>query len=183
MHSIMKLLLKRISKEATPLTIVGGIVTTIIAIQISFSYIGNAIFSSGDSSNSKLRGGNNRWPWKTASNTVDDDSVNDHCARDVFVTLHRSQDEDDGGGHDDNTECKGLLIRDDIIVTSHECSRHNYTFNFAPLGLIRAWPHVELNSKEGMGYSKLGFLEASPPYHYRYINKPVRRLENDLFPE
>jgi len=92
------------------------------------------------------------------------------CARDVFVALNRTA--RDGS---ENT-CKGLLIRDDIIITSKACSRFKFTFDFAGLDtIVKATPHTSLNSKEEMSHSRLGFLEVHPPFHYTFIDRPVRR--------
>jgi len=97
------------------------------------------------------------------------------CARDVFVTLHK-----EAGGANEHS-CRGLLIQDDIIVTGKECSTFDFTFDFAGFGVVEAKPHEALNKKlkgtmKKMDYSsKLGFLEANPPYHYQYVDETVRR--------
>lgn len=91
------------------------------------------------------------------------------CARDVFIELHKE------GGKKNERACRGLLIRDDIIITTKECSKFNFKFNFAGVGTIQANPHSRLNSKEEMVDSPLGFLEAHPPYHWLFIHQPVRR--------
>ncbi|KAL7548507.1 hypothetical protein ACHAWF_011787 [Thalassiosira exigua] len=94
-----------------------------------------------------------------------------NCTADVYVTLH----EKGGGDSDSKRECKGLLIRDDIIVTSRACSKGSFTFHFASYGAVSANPHISLNSKEEMTRSRLGFLEAHPPYHTIYSRLLVRR--------
>jgi len=91
------------------------------------------------------------------------------CAQDVYVTLRKEDGDEDEGA------CKGLLIRDDIIITSKECSKSNFKFDFVGFGMVQAKPHASLNSKEEMVDSRLGFLEANPPYHYVFIDRPVRR--------
>ena len=89
------------------------------------------------------------------------------CARDVMLRLRM-----EGGGEHEHT-CKGLLLSDDIIVTSRPCSHFNFSFAYPGGERIRAIPHMSLNSK--MPDSRLGILKADPPYHYYYSNQPVRR--------
>ena len=88
----------------------------------------------------------------------------------MFFPLHRVSEHDD----DDNDYCRGMLIRDDIIITSKECSKYNHTFTFPGLGVLDASPHMRIN--ERMGYSRLGFLETTAPYHYYSVYHPVRRV-------
>lgn len=85
------------------------------------------------------------------------------CAQDVIVTLYNEEDEDD------EPSCKGLLIRDDTILTSNACSKSTYTFDFLGVGVIDASPHTLLNAKmeRKEGSSPLGFLEVNLPYHYQ----------------
>ena len=96
------------------------------------------------------------------------------CAQE-FIELHRAEEED--------TTCQGVLIRDDIIITSKECSENNYTFDFPDMGssgsIHTAIPHPLLNTKKDMTNSRLGFLKANAPYHYHFFGRPVRR--NRLF--
>ena len=92
------------------------------------------------------------------------------CARDVFFPLHKVSDDNT---HDDN--CRGMLIRDDIIITSKECSKYNHTFTFPGLGILDATPHSSLNSRQ-ISNSRLGFLETTAPYHYYSVYHPVRRV-------
>ena len=99
---------------------------------------------------------------------IDDANIPD-CAKDVFVELQNE------AGGDGDRACRGLLIRDDIIVTSKECSSFNFTFDFAPLGNIKVWPHAALNSDIRMADSRLGFLEANPPHHHYFVDVPARR--------
>lgn len=133
------------------------------------------------SSSSKLRGseGNGTQhqqihsPSSSSSaliHNIDEYYMIPECASDIFFTLHREL-----SGREDEYSCRGMLIRDDIIITSRECSTHNVTFNFHPSGIEEAYPHTDLNSRKEMAHSPLGFLEASPPYHYYYIDEPVRR--------
>ena len=121
-----------------------------------------------------LRATNNRssgnWSTNDPLINVDDGTIIPSCARDVFVTLHK-----EGGGSDEHA-CKGMLIRDDILITSNACSKFNFTFDFAGLGVLRAIPHTSLNSRDdSMINSSLGFLEANPPYHYQFSDQPTRR--------
>merc|ERR1719253_633486 len=46
------------------------------------------------------------------------------CARDVMLRLRM-----EGGGEHEHT-CKGLLLSDDIIVTSRPCSHFNFSFAY-----------------------------------------------------
>ena len=73
------------------------------------------------------------------------------CARDEFITLHNRQYE---------SSCKGMLIRDDIMLTTAECSQH--TYKLGSKGQLLARPHIKLNNKlkEMTSNSKqrLGFL-------------------------
>ena len=112
--------------------------------------------------------------WHTAaansSSIIDVDEIQiASCARDVFFPLHKVSDNNE---HDDN--CRGMLIRDDITITSRECSKYNFTFTFPGLGISEAMPHSSLNAK--MSNSTLGFLETTAPYHYYSIYHPVRRV-------
>mmetsp|Transcript_34241 Transcript_34241/g.82795 ORF Transcript_34241/g.82795 Transcript_34241/m.82795 type:complete len:536 (+) Transcript_34241:155-1762(+) len=104
------------------------------------------------------------------SNTRSDMDWSDipDCAKDVFVALHNKK-------ADGEDSCRGLLIRDDIIVTSKECSESSFTFDFAGVGILDAVPHAFLNYKALVADSRLGFLEANPPYHHYFVDVPVRR--------
>jgi len=96
------------------------------------------------------------------------------CAQE-FIKLHRAE---KGVPGRNNTACRGILIRDDIIITSKECSQNNYTFDFPDMGsgsIHTAIPHPLLNTKKDMINSPLGFLKANAPYHYHFIGRPVRR--------
>jgi len=93
------------------------------------------------------------------------------CAQDVFIKLHRAEEVN-------NTICRGILIRDDIIITSKACSENNYTFDFPDMGSgsnHTAIPHPLLNTKKDIINSPLGFLKTNTPYHYHFIGRPVRR--------
>ena len=94
------------------------------------------------------------------------------CARDVFVTLHKEL-----GGNDEHS-CRGMLIRDDIILTTSECSVNKFTFDFITpqqdAMVLQAYPYTELNSKMGDD-SRLGFLKADAPVHYYFLDQPVHR--------
>ena len=113
--------------------------------------------------------------WHTAAansfSTIDVDKIPiANCAQDVFLPLHRVSERDD----DDNDYCRGMLIRDDIIITSKECSNYNHTFSFPGLGILDATPHTSLNSHQ-LSNSRLGFLETTAPHHYYSIYQPFRR--------
>ena len=53
-------------------------------------------------------------------------------AQDVIISLHNVEGSE-GGGKGEKL-CKGLLIRDDIILTSKECSTSSYVFDFPSVG-------------------------------------------------
>jgi len=101
-------------------------------------------------------------------------------AQDVIISLHKVEGSE-GGGKGEKL-CKGLLIRDDIILTSKECSTSSYVFHFPGVeeGRVRydAKPYKNLNAKneDMIPTSQLGFLETNLPYHY-YFNddNPVHR--------
>jgi len=112
--------------------------------------------------------------WHTAaahsSSIIDVDKIPiASCTRDVFFPLHKVSHDN---RHDD--DCLGMLIRDDIIITSKECSKYNHTFTFPGLGILEAMPHTSLNPKTSI--STLGFLETTAPYHYYSIYHPIRRM-------
>ncbi|KAL7548647.1 hypothetical protein ACHAWF_011914 [Thalassiosira exigua] len=92
------------------------------------------------------------------------------CARDVFLTLHKQN-----GREDEHDVCRGLLISDDIIVTSNKCSKFEFTFELQGWGTVKADPHTTLNSKKEMAESRLGFLEAHTPQYKHYVDIHVRR--------
>lgn len=133
---------------------------------IRYGYSGTLLISSTDA---------DFWAsWHTAaansSSVIDVDKITiASCARDVFFPLHRVSDDN---GRANN--CRGMLVRDDIIITSRECSKYNYTFNVPGLGILEAMPHISLNSKTSN--SRLDFLETTAPYHYYSIYQPVRRI-------
>mmetsp|Transcript_4348 Transcript_4348/g.9499 ORF Transcript_4348/g.9499 Transcript_4348/m.9499 type:complete len:566 (-) Transcript_4348:142-1839(-) len=107
-----------------------------------------------------------------APNALDGDARKWNCTPEaVVISLYRED-------ADSDESCNGLLVRDDIILTSRSCSRFNFTFAFPTGDVLTAFPHASLNSNE-MVDSKLGFLEASPPFHYQFIDQAVRR--NRLF--
>ena len=97
------------------------------------------------------------------------------CAHDVIITLHKAREEKD---NKKEHICRGILIRDDVIITSSGCAENNFTFDFPGSGggdKVEAIPYTFLNSKKEMKKSHLGFLVANPPYHYQFYDKPVRR--------
>ena len=86
------------------------------------------------------------------------------CARDVFITLHNNKQHE--------SSCKGMLIRDDIILTTSECSQH--TYKLGSKGQLLARPHIKLNTKlQKSNNSKLGFLQTNAPPRSIFINKSV----------
>ena len=94
------------------------------------------------------------------------------CAQDVFVTLRKVKPmESEGSG------CLGMIIRDDIILTTRECSIYNYTFNSpeASTHLKNAYPQISLNNKEEMRNSRFGFLTVDAPPHHYFIDQQYHR--------
>jgi hypothetical protein len=69
-----------------------------------------------------------------------------------------------------------MLLRDDIILTTHECSQSTTLyFNSMSRGSVKATPYTALNANMAL-HSKLGFLQVqNVPYHYIFLDKPVRR--------
>jgi len=154
---------------STATLIVCGILACLRVTQLSLNRHDDILISSTDA---------DFWSsWHTAAATsssiidVDNEIPIASCARDVFLPLHKVSEHDDDD-NDDN--CRGMLIRDDIIITSRECSKYNHTFTFPGFGILEAMPHTSLNSK--MRTSTLGFLETTAPYHYYSIYHPVRRM-------
>lgn len=110
------------------------------------------------------------------------------CAEHVFLTLHKQTDdqqqwqesdqhrnEKEEDAEENNSSCKGMLVRDDIILTTHECSQSRFTFRTSSGLLLEATPHTTLNANMHL-HSNLGFLQAKDaPYHYMFLNRPVRR--------
>ncbi|KAL7546049.1 hypothetical protein ACHAWF_014605 [Thalassiosira exigua] len=91
------------------------------------------------------------------------------CARDVFLTLHKET------GEEDEDQCKGLLVSDDMIVTDKACSEFKFTFEHPVWGTVEAVPHTSFNSKEKMVGSHLGLLEARAPSSTHFMDKLSRR--------
>jgi len=96
------------------------------------------------------------------------------CAKEVFITLYTKS----YSNIKDEDSCKGMLIRDDIILTTAECSKRNHTFDWhadTPQIILEAYPNDELNDKVNIAYSPLGFLKVDAPPHYYYINRTAPR--------
>ena len=89
------------------------------------------------------------------------------CARDVFITLHNNKQ------HESSSSCKGMLILDDIILTTSECSQH--IFKLGSKGQLLARPYIKLNNKlkKSNNSNGLGFLQTNAPPRSIYINKSV----------
>lgn len=152
-----------------------GMVSLVIGLQClaysEYSLLHTGLRSSGRSRS--LRVINSGEITTTSSNTqyitdLDIDQLPE-CAQDVIVTLFSVEDEND------EPSCKGLLIRDDIILTSNVCSKATYTFDFPGVGVIDASPHTLLNAKieRKEGSSPLRFLEVNLPYHYQHQSTRV----------
>lgn len=97
------------------------------------------------------------------------------CAREVFLKLreestHETSDDDQGA-------CRGMLIRDDIILTSRKCSRLRFDFDFPDeiVGTRFAKPLNLKDEKMRLVDPRLGFLKADSPPHYHFVDKPVMR--------
>ena len=103
-----------------------------------------------------------------AAGMLEDNISMPSCAQDVFLTLHKEV------GGDDEHACKGLLIRDDIIVTSRECSKFKFTFDFPGFGVVEAKPHTSLTMKVDLRL-RLGFLKAHSPSHFTFLDQRVHR--------
>jgi hypothetical protein len=69
-----------------------------------------------------------------------------------------------------------MLLRDDIILTTHECSQSTTLyFKSMSRGSVKAIPHTAFNANMAL-HSKLGFLQVQDvPYHYIFLDRPVRR--------
>ena len=123
---------------------------------------------------------------ETFGKAVDVDKLSiPECATDLFLTLHK-QDSTDSNAKSCEDDCKGMLIRDDILLTTSKCSQSTYdiTWNSEPKIDLVATPHKELNDKllsideDGkiVMTSGLGFLKVdNAPPHYYFIDKPVYR--------
>ena len=120
------------------------------------------------------------------------------CAQGVFITLHRVKDGAVGdgsnrsiSGNEDHSSkervCYGMLLRDDIILTSKECSRSAFIFDFPGNhdvgGRVDAVPYMSLNKKRDHLprplNTHLGFLRVkNPPYqHYHFLGRqPAKRM-------
>ena len=119
---------------------------------------------------------------ETFGKAVDVDKLNiPECATGLFLTLHKQ----DNNNSDNGDVCKGMLIRDDILLTTSKCSQSTYdfTWNTEPKIDLVASPHKELNDKllsideDGKIIMKsgLGFLKIDAPPHYYFIDMPVYR--------
>ena len=139
-----------------------------------------------DSKAMKVNVGNNSKAMKQQPQqqvVSEDDTTTSDCATDVFLTLHK-QDTNNSNSNED--ECRGMLIRDDILLTTSKCSQSTYdfTWNSEPKIDLVATPHKELNDKllsideDGkiIMNSGLGFLKVdNVPPHYYFIDMPVYR--------
>jgi len=108
------------------------------------------------------------------------------CAKHTFLTLYRQQQQPQSGSGEEkdssssineNITCKGMLLRDDIILTTHECSQSTtlYFQSKSRGSSVKATPYTALNANMAL-HSKLGFLQVQDvPYHYLFLDKPVRR--------
>ena len=100
-------------------------------------------------------------------NFTDQGSMIPKCAQNVFITLHSSDEERS------DKNCYGFLIRDDIILTTKECARYNFTFSIHNDDDKHhhesvAYPYTSLN--EGIS-SRLGFLQTNATPHYYFIHE------------
>jgi len=89
------------------------------------------------------------------------------CAKDVLVQLHNEK----------VKTCKGILIRDDLIITTESCSILNFTFTFKFDGLhkVHARPNIEFNAKFEETGAQFGFLKVDIPFHNYFIDQSVQR--------
>ena len=96
-----------------------------------------------------------------------DDMIPD-CAQDVFITLRHN---DAKSSEPTPSSCRGMLIRDDIILTTRECSRDAFHFGQPVLSAV---PHTILNNKDPS--SRLGFLKVEDAIeHYFFIDQSYYR--------
>jgi len=133
------------------------------------------------------------------SGSDDDEWLIPSCAEQTFLTLYtelppllqsslqrggdeiETIDEQQRKNSNSKNACKGMLLRDDIILTTHECSQ-TPTLYFQSSSAsehsnqyLETAPHTTLNANMGL-HSKLGFLEVKDvPYHYLFSDHPVRR--------
>eukprot|EP00984_Skeletonema_dohrnii_P017268 scaffold7823_cov87-Skeletonema_dohrnii-CCMP3373.AAC.1 len=110
------------------------------------------------------------------------------CAEHTFLTLYERQPQQPRGDDvveekttTNNSSCKGMLLRDDIILTTHECSQstslyfESSTRSGGSKVFLEATPHTALNANMGL-HSKLGFLQVKDaPWHYLFLDQSVRR--------
>eukprot|EP00984_Skeletonema_dohrnii_P026293 scaffold15604_cov130-Skeletonema_dohrnii-CCMP3373.AAC.1 len=107
------------------------------------------------------------------------------CAEHTFLTLYERQPQQPRGDDvveekttTNNSSCKGMLLRDDIILTTHECAQSTSLFFESTRGsgvFLEATPHTALNANMGL-HSKLGFLKVKDaPRHYIFLDQSVRR--------
>lgn len=71
-----------------------------------------------------------------------------------------------------------MLVRDDIILTSYECSKQTFAFDFPDesVGSLRAAPLDLKDDEVELMHPRLGFLKANPPKHYHFVGgRPVMR--------
>eukprot|EP00584_Thalassiosira_punctigera_P010881 CAMPEP_0172547348 /NCGR_PEP_ID=MMETSP1067-20121228/16918_1 /TAXON_ID=265564 ORGANISM="Thalassiosira punctigera, Strain Tpunct2005C2" /NCGR_SAMPLE_ID=MMETSP1067 /ASSEMBLY_ACC=CAM_ASM_000444 /LENGTH=248 /DNA_ID=CAMNT_0013334429 /DNA_START=32 /DNA_END=775 /DNA_ORIENTATION=+ len=112
------------------------------------------------------------------SGDVDDEpsteAIVPECARDVFLELRR---EDGDKNEERQGNCRGMLIRDDIILTSRRCSQFKFSFDFPDgKGKSRRADPLKLNEeKEKLTDPRLGFLKTNAPSHYYFADQPVIR--------
>ena len=125
--------------------------------------------------NSMMRGSNNNINNENSildtneeAEEINIDTSIPKCAKNIYVTLHKEIADDT-----DEHSCKGMLLRDDLLLTTNDCSKYTFTFDFKGAGEQLAIPHPTLNAK--MIDSELGFLQVNPPYHYQWIDAPTRR--------
>ena len=146
-----------------------------------------------DNNKSRINGGeNNDYDYLKIAGSIPS------CAEHTFLTLYEkpqlphlsetTTEESNSSNKDNNKDktCKGMLLRDDIVLTTHECSQSPSLFFPSPSATsneqqatsssyLETKPHTTLNANMRL-HSKLGFLQViNTPYHYLFLDQPVRR--------
>ena len=175
---------------------------TICGAILSWMVIRHNLITSGGSSaeNDSSWMGTSRMQPKLRSSAAYQDIINsrisggESCAEHTFVTLYEKQqlphlsetteEEPNNSSSDKYKTCKGMLLRDDIILTTHQCSQSTSLIFQSPTSTsnqqqqqsyLETKPHTHLNANMRL-HSKLGFLQViNIPYHYLFLDQPVRR--------
>jgi hypothetical protein len=143
-----------------------------------------------DNNKSRINGGeNNDYDYLKIAGSIPS------CAEHTFLTLYEKPSQlphlsetttEESNSNNKDKACKGMLLRDDIVLTTHECSQSPSLFFPSPsassneqqatsFSYLETKPHTALNANMRL-HSKLGFLQViNIPYHYLFLDQPVRR--------